>query len=467
MSGGSDLDRQATREALDAGGRLADNTPGLPRGRPGGKGVSVAAAEGMPLPGHSGAFRRLAPFFAAIYFVQGIAEPSAGLASQPIFYLLKERLGLGPADTAAFMATVGVAWTLKPLYGLTSDLFPLFGYRRRSYLLCVTALAALAWLFLGIQPAHAYGPTLLVLVLCGFGLAFADVLCDAVMVETGKPLGMTGRFQSVQWGAINTASVLAGLGGGWLAQNASHQATFLLISAFPALSFVVTAITLREPRSRFDREAVRATGRAIWSAVGSRPLWLAAGFIFLWNFSPSFGVPLNFYMVDTLKFSKISLGTLGSLGSGAAIAGAFLFGRYFRHLPIRPLLNVSVAIGVVSTLAYLGLAGWWSAVALTLVTGASSMVAVLATLDLAARSCPDRAEGTFFAALMSINNLAGIASAYVGGKLYEAVGLQNLILISAAATAVCWLLVPYIRLPDPAGRAEAPTKGDDAAARMT
>jgi predicted MFS family arabinose efflux permease len=421
----------------------------------------MTAAEVTTPPDQRGAFRRLAPFFAAIYFVQGIAEPGAGIGSQPLFYLLKERLGLGPADTATFMAIVGVAWTVKPLYGLTSDFFPLFGYRRRSYLLCTTALAAAAWFFLGIQPAHAYGLTLLVLVFCGLGLAFSDVLCDAVMVETGKPLGMTGRFQSVQWGAINAASVLAGIGGGWLSRDVSPQHTFLLISVFPALSFITTAVTLREPRARFDKEVLRSTARAIWSAVGSRPLWLAAGFIFLWNFSPSFGVPLNYYMVDTLRFSKMSLGTLGSLGAGASIVGAFLFGRYFRRLPIRPLLNVSVAIGVVTTLAYWGLVGWWSAVVLTLATGASGMVAVLATLDLAARSCPDRAEGTFFAALMSINNLAGIGSAYVGGKLFESVGLQKLILISAAATALCWLLVPFVRLPEAAAREGMPPRAED------
>ncbi len=396
----------------------------------------------------AGAFRRLAPFFAAIYFVQGIAEPGAGIGSQPLFYLLKERLGLGPADTATFMATVAVAWTIKPLYGLVSDFFPLFGYRRKSYLLCTTALAASGWFFLGIQPAHAYGPTLLVLVLCGLGLAFSDVLCDAVMVETGKPLGMTGRFQSIQWGAINTASVLAGIGGGWLSQHASPQATFLLISVFPALSFVTTAVTLREPRSRFDAEGLRATARAIRSAIGSRPLWLAAGFIFLWNFSPSFGVPLTFHMVDTLKFSKMSVGTLASLGSGAAVVGAFLFGRYFRHFPLRRLLTITVGIGVASTLAYLGLMGWWSAVALTVGTGASTMIALLAILDLAARSCPEKAEGTFFAALMSVNNLAAIGSANVGGRLYEWVGLTWLILISAATTAFCWLLVPLLRIPE-------------------
>jgi MFS family permease len=411
----------------------------------------VGAAGGVSQERTARAFRRLAPFFAAIYFVQGVAEPGAGIASLSLLFLLKDRLGLSAAETATFMSVVALAWTIKPLYGLLSDFVPLFGYRRRSYLLCTTSLAALAWLSLGLRAQHGYWSTLLVLMLCGLGLAFTDVLCDAVMVETGKPLGMTGRFQSIQWGAINTALVLSGVGGGWLAEQMSPQHTFLIISLFPAISFITTALTLREPRSRFDREALQATARAIWSALGSRPLWIAAGFIFLYNFSPSFGVPLTYYMTDMLKFSKVSLGQLASLGAAAAVLGAFIFGRFFRRLPMRQALNLSVGLGVVSTLAYLGLGGWWSAVALAVGVGASSMVALLAILDLAARSCPERAEGTFFAALMSVNNLAGIASANVGGRLYEWLGLRPLILISAAATAVCWLVVPLIHVPEAAG----------------
>jgi predicted MFS family arabinose efflux permease len=77
------------------------------------------------------------------------------------------------------------------------------------------------------------------------------------------------------------------------------------------------------------------------------------------------------------------------------------------------------------------------------------MVAALATYDLAARSCPERAEGTFFAALMSIANLGTAGSAFVGGRLYDWLGLQPLILVSAAATAGCWLIVPYIRATAP------------------
>ena len=145
--------------------------------------------------------------------MQGVAEPNAGLATTPIFFLLKDEMRLSAADTATFLALVGFAWNVKPLYGLVSDLVPLLGYRRRSYLLVTTAMAALGWLALGLLPAYPWGVTLAILGLTGLGLAFTDVLCDAVMVEEGKARSLTGRFQSIQWAAVYGASVLAGVGG--------------------------------------------------------------------------------------------------------------------------------------------------------------------------------------------------------------------------------------------------------------
>jgi MFS family permease len=401
----------------------------------------------------NGRSRRLAVFFAAVYFVQGIGEPGAGIASQSIFFLLKDELHLSAAATAAFLATISVAWGIKPLYGLVSDFFPLFGYRRKSYLVLMTSLAAACWLALGLQPSHAYLSTLVPLLLCGLGLAFSDVLCDAVMVETGKPLGLTGRFQAIQWGAINIASVLAGVGGGWLSQHSSYQWTFRLVALSPLISLTATLLCVREPRVRFEPEQLRETMRAVRVAVGSPPLWTAAAFIFLWNFSPSFGTPLEYYEVDTLGFSKMFLGTLYSLGSAGAIVGAAIFSRLSGRMPMRRLLTLSVGIGVVSTLAYLGLVGSRSAVALTIVTGLIGMIASLATFDLAARSCPTLAEGTFFAALMSLANLGTAGGNFVGGWLYDAIGLTPLILVSALATAACWAIIPLIRIDGPAANA--------------
>jgi len=310
-------------------------------------------------------------------------------------------------------------------------------------------MAALGWLVLGLLPAYPWGLTLTILGLTGLGLAFTDVLCDAVMVEQGKARGLTARFQSIQWAAIYGASLLAGIGGGYLSAHVSYGRTFLLVALFPAFSFAASVWAVREARTRFDRATVRETVAALRLGARSGPLWRAAAFIFLWNFSPSFGVPLEYHMVDVLGITKIQLGVLASLGSGAAMLGALLFGRYARRLAVKRLLNLAVAIGVAGTLAYYGLVGWRSAVALGVSVSFVTAIAILATLDLAAQAVPRHAEGTFFAALMSVSNLGSTGAEWLGGQLYDLMGLNWLIVVSAAATAACWLLVPWMRLPEP------------------
>src|SRR5262245_58609590 len=165
---------------------------------------------------------------------------------------------LSAAETATFLALVGLAWNVKPLYGLLSDLVPLFGYRRRSYLLVTAAMAALGWLALGLLPTYPWELTLAILGLTGLGLAFTDVLCDAVMVEEGQARGLTARFQSIQWAAIYGAGLLLGIGGGYLSAHVSYNRTFLLVAVFPAFSFVASAWAVRrDPRARFDHATVR------------------------------------------------------------------------------------------------------------------------------------------------------------------------------------------------------------------
>jgi predicted MFS family arabinose efflux permease len=115
----------------------------------------------------------------------------------------------------------------------------------------------------------------------------------------------------------------------------------------------------------------------------------------------------------------------------------------------RGLLNVAIGLGVGGTLAYYGLVGWWSAVALTVSVSFVSAIALLATLDLAAQAVPVQAEGTFFALLMAVANLGTTGGEWLGGQLYDRIGLAWLIAVSAAATAACWLLVPWIQIPAP------------------
>jgi MFS family permease len=396
--------------------------------------------------------QRLAVLFAIVYFAQGMWY----LPNQTLTIVLKER-GLSAGQVATFFTFSTIPWLIKPVYGLISDFVPLFGRRRKSYLLLTSTLAGLAGLALGVGVEHTYWWLAGLFTLMGLGLAFTDVLIDAVMVQSGKPLGLTGAFQAVQWGAVYMASVLVGEAGGYLAEHRSLGATFVIASIFPLVSLLMTQVFVHESPVRVDREAFRETLTAIKGALTERDVWVVAGFIFFWTFSPSFGPALLYYQTDVLKFSQQFIGHLSALASIAAVVGALAYAPLSRRVPLKRLINLSIGIGVVSTLAYLVYRGVWSALAIDTIFGAVGMITQLAFLDLAAKSCPRRVEATFFALLMSIYNGGVQGSQVVGGYLYDWLGYTPLVLISTAFTAASWFLVPLVRIEHIEARARQAT----------
>ena len=339
---------------------------------------------------------------------------------------------------------IGLGWTIKPVYGLLSDFLPLGKSRRKGYLILMSALGTGSWLALAIAPP-AYTTTLVVLMSCSFTLAFADVMTDALMVETGRPLGLTGSFQSIQWAAMGLALTLAHLGGGYLSEYTSPQTAFFICGFFPLVTLLATLFFVREASLSLGEEQVRQTAQALKTTIQSRSVWLVAGFLFVWNFSPLFGTPLLYYERDILQFSKITIGALGALTNAAGMLGAVVFFFFFRNVRLQRLLVIAITLGVVSTLSFLGLVGPQSAVIIFLIYGLISQVTHLAILDLAARSCPARVEGTVFALLMSALNVGRSGSNALGGWLYDQTGFIPLVFISAAFTALCWLMIPFLR----------------------
>jgi MFS family permease len=398
--------------------------------------------------------QRLAVLFAVVYFAQGMWA----LPNQTLIITLKER-GLSAGQVATFFSFSVAPWLVKPVYGLLSDFVPLFGQRRRSYLLLTSALAAAAGLAMGLAAPHGYWWLVGLFTLMGLGLAFTDVLVDALMVENGKPRGLTGAFQAVQWGAIYTASVLVGELGGFLAERRNLRSSFVLAALFPLISFAMTLFVVHDPLARADRAAFRETLAAIRAALGERDVWIVAGFLFFWTFSPSFGPALLYYQTDVLRFSQQFIGHLSALSAVAAVSGAFIYAPLSRTVPLRRLINISIGAGVVGTVAYLLYGGVWSALAIDTVFGCVGMITQLAFLDLAAKSCPRRVEATFFALLMSVFNGGAQSSQVVGGYLYDWLGYTALVLISATFTALAWLLVPLVKID----RIEAKARADAAA----
>src|SRR5437868_1081833 len=89
--------------------------------------------------------RRATLYFALVYFSQGVCQLPT-LMNQPLRMYLERVGGFNAQAISEFLFVAQIPWIVKPIYGLLSDFFPIFGYRRKSYLLLLNLLAAVAFL---------------------------------------------------------------------------------------------------------------------------------------------------------------------------------------------------------------------------------------------------------------------------------------------------------------------------------
>jgi MFS family permease len=394
--------------------------------------------------------RRLLIFFALVYVVEGVGQ-IVGLISQPLNYYLKEALGWTPVQVTAFITVFNLPWIIKPLYGLVSDFVPLFGYRRKSYLIVANIVAIGSYLW--VTQLTAPGQLLIALLLTAYAMAISSTLCGAVLVENGQRLHESGAFVNQQWLWFNIAAMAAAILGGQLVQHltpagALHTAAFI-VGLAPLLVIFGTLVLIDEKRAPINMQGMKATFHGLISAFRRRELLIVAAFIFLYYFSPGLATPLYYHMTDELKFSQAYIGILTSIAAAGWIVGALLYRRFFEALSMKKLLYLSIMFGTVTTLAYLLLSSQASAAVINFCAGFSAMLATVATVTLAADYCPPRAEGFSFAVLMSVINLSNSVGDNIGSYLYANVfarSLPPLIVISAAFTAFAFILVPLLRL---------------------
>ena len=406
---------------------------------------------------------QLGLLFGALAFCQGIAEPSDGLIAQPSLSLLK-RWGHEAGELGAFSMAVGLVWVLKPVFGLLTDFVPLFGRKRQGYLILAGALAAASMFGLAAlpTPANRFAWLLGWLAASTLAWSFADVVADALLIDRGRDLGLVGRFQAVQWAAAYSAGIVAGIGGGWLSQNSREHLGFWICGLAATGTLLLASFAVREPRVSKPTLGLKPIIRTLTTAARSPTLLGVGAFLFLWNFNPFSKDVLYLHMTRTLGFDETFFGSTKTLTAVGSIVGCLIYPILARWMATPSLIRLSIVLGVASTLAFAGMTGRATAIAVSLLVGIIYMTATLIQLDLAARACPPEAAGTVFALLMALENLSGSLSTGLGGWAYARglelwgamVSFYLLVFIGAAFTAMSWLLLPLLWRAEDDGRSK-------------
>ncbi|NEP16476.1 MAG: folate/biopterin family MFS transporter, partial [Leptolyngbya sp. SIO4C1] len=280
-----------------------------------------------------------------VYFVQGIL----GLARLAVSFFLKDDLGLTPAEVAALTGLATLPWTVKPLFGFLSDGLPLFGYRRRPYLILSGILGAAAWLALATVVNTGWAATAVIL-LSSLSVAISDVIVDSLVVERAREesQGDAGTLQSLSWGASAIGGLITAYLGGLLLEHTSTRLVFGVTATFPLIVSVVAWLIAEEPTAAGPSlKAVTHQISQLKQAVSQKVVWMPALFLFLWQATPTADSAFFFFTTNELHFEPEFLGRVRLVTSIAALIGIWIFQRFLKTVPFRTIFAWSTVLATV------------------------------------------------------------------------------------------------------------------------
>jgi folate/biopterin transporter len=372
----------------------------------------------------------------SVYFVQGIL----GLARLAVSFFLKDELLLSPVQVSALLGVVALPWMVKPLFGFISDGLPIFGYRRRPYLVLSGILGAISWVSLA-TIVHTSWAAALAIALGSLSVAVSDVIVDSLVVERARAESQAhvGSLQALCWGASAFGGLITAYFSGLLLEHFTTRTVFWITASFPLIVSGVAWLIAESPVSKDEDNAnllsVKHQLKQLRQAFTQKSIWLPTAFIFIWQATPTADSAFFFFSTNELHFEPEFLGRVRLVTSLASLIGVWIFQRFLKSVSFRLIFGWSTVISAVlgmtmlllvtHTNRALGIDDRWFSLGDSLVLTVMGQIAYMPVLVLSARLCPPGVEATLFALLMSVFNLAGMVSYEVGAIIMHWLGITE------------------------------------------
>lgn len=359
----------------------------------------------------------------------------------PVLNLLKNELHVDKTAAASFIFLTGLAWYAKPLIGIINDAFPMFGSRRKSYLILGGALATAA-MALAVFLPHQYGLLVGIMILANIGFVIGSCSTGGLLVETAQTYNVSGRLAGIRQSVQAVSFVISGLVSGYLASLA-FGVTAGLCAVLAFLIVPTALLVLREPYH--PPQPLSAIKVQFRNLINAKTMWAAAGLTLLFYIAPGVSTVLFYRQQNVLHMSTEIQGLLTSTQYATSIATAIAYSFFSRRLTLRSLLTIGIFGAAITGAFYL----FYNSLALAFLidglNGVGYTLAELAFLDLIARSTPAGSESLGYSLMLSVRNLALFGTDVIGAKLTDSFGVSfnSLVLINASTTMIA---LPFVFL---------------------
>ncbi|PKU59482.1 putative folate-biopterin transporter 2 [Dendrobium catenatum] len=376
-------------------------------------------------------------FVFGVVVVYGISQGfGGGTWKVAIEYYWKDVQKVQPSAAQFYQGIISIPWIVKPLWGLLTDVLPMAGYRRKPYFIFAGLLGVFSMLTLSLHSKLHVVFALLAMTAGSASVAIADVTIDACVAQNSiaKP-SLAADMQSLCGLSASIGALIGFSLSGILVHVMGSQAVIGLLS-IPCLLTVSVGILIKEPHTNsFAYNEVHKkflqVGQSMWSTLKCPQVWRPCVYMYI-----TLALSLNiqegmFYWYTNPKagpaFSQETVGFIFSIGSIGSLLGVLLYQNLLKDFQFRSMLFwvqlLTSFVGMLDLVLVLrlnlklGIPDYFFVVVDECVSQLIGRIKWMPLLVLSSKLCPSGIEGTFFALLMSIDNVGLLSSSWGGGLL--------------------------------------------------
>lgn len=273
--------------------------------------------------------------------------------------ILRTQFNQEPARVQSAISLIALAFTPQILYGLIIDTFPIFGSRKKNYLVLCGMLQAAAGMLASDEATCATSQHLVIYCFVfSVCMAINDVVIDGVMVIMAKrdPEGGSEDLQSYSLIMMGIGGISGALMGGMITNKLDPHYVFYIVALFGCLisCFGMTMDDAIEGESSQIismgfKQRFRTVLRKVWKGMQIHELNQSMLFFVLRCFVPSFGNYLYFFNMSVVGFSQMKYALVMMVGFLMLIIGSLIYTTAFKQSSFRKLMIAGIVINFIGS----------------------------------------------------------------------------------------------------------------------
>ena len=338
---------------------------------------------------------------------------------------------------------ISFPYIFQPLFGLISDLFPIYGYKRKTYLILCGTFNFVLWMIISITNLSQYS-AVFILFMINLNNTFINACSGGILVEVSKKLTLTDkkleRFNASHT-YRNIGMILSSILRGFIIELFGIKINFMLAGILSLLNIVAGVIyyesNLSNPKEESHYQIIKNNTNDIddenhqinqqknlnfFSVLNNKNILIPLFLVLFFSSTPSYFESSFYYLTDVKGFNPRNFGELTIYIMILMLSTSILYKNYLKSFNKRKIIFWSIFVSFCCSCFFNVYISFNLNSKMIVILSISLYVTIKSIcskpmLDLAFLSCPKGFEGSVMGLFGSALSFGKTISTFFGSLL--------------------------------------------------